>query len=102
MPVIETRTVRVGMTRRRYQLPSGRRRTTYELPDSVLKAIGMKRVLKCLEQWQRAEAVRERRDLIVQRLASGEKPLAIAHDLGIAEQSVTRIRRLTSSGARPA
>lgn len=92
MKVLETRTVQPGLKRRRYELPDGRRVTTYEVPATVLKALGMKRVREELQAWARGDAARARVALIEQRLREGVKPTAIAHEVGVTEQRVRQVR----------
>ncbi len=93
MKCLETRDVVPGMRRRRYSLPDGRRVTTYEVPATVLRGMGMSKALQQLEIWQRAEAGRNRQSLIKQRLREGVKPDAIAHEFGVTEQRVRQLRK---------
>ncbi len=97
MRCLETRTRADGMKSRRYQLQDGRRITTLELPVTVLKAIGMKRVQEFLEIWQRGEQQRTeshtRRQRIEELLRERVKPLAIADEVGVTEQRVRQIRK---------
>jgi hypothetical protein len=97
MKCLETRTRADGMKTRRYELEDGRRITTLELPASVLKGIGMKRVQAFMETWQRGEgqrAVRHtRRQRIEELLRERVKPLAIADEVGVTETRVRQIRK---------
>jgi DNA-binding NarL/FixJ family response regulator len=81
---------------RRYRTEDGQILTTYELPASVLRAVGMKNVLACLEAWHRGEVTRaaiSARDVVVrQMLAEGIKPAAIAHEVGLSDSRVRQIR----------
>lgn len=93
MKCLETRTRADGIRSRRYELDDGRRMTTFELPASVIKAIGVKRVQELMQTWQRGEATRARRQKIVEMLEQGIKPTAIAHELGCTDQRVRQIRK---------
>ena len=92
MRCLETR-CRGGLKYRRYELDDGRRTSTVEVPVTVLKGIGMKRVREELARWQRGEEMRERQVKIRERLAEGIKPTAIAHELGVTDQRVRQIRK---------
>lgn len=103
MKCLETRN-RGGIKYRRYLAEDGRVVRTYEVPATVLKAIGMKRVRDALETWQRGEDRRARQIRMRELLAQGVKPLAIADELGVTEQRVRQIRKamaasLPDSGA---
>jgi hypothetical protein len=89
---IETRSVREGLTRRRYLLADGRRLTTYEVPATVLREFSYLKVTKALEKWQRGEASRARVRLMEIRVAEGVKPAAIAHEVGVTEARVRQVR----------
>ena len=97
MKCLETRTRKDGIKSRRYELDDGRRMTTFELPASVIRALGIKRVQEYYEIWQRGEKQRaasnSRRQRIVEMLAQNIKPTAIAHEVGVTEQRVRQIRR---------
>lgn len=90
---IETRT-RHGMKYRRYE-HQGKRWTTVEMPVSVMKAVGVKRVNEAHATWQRGQAKREAseklRNAIIERLPG--KPTAIAHELGCSEAYVRHVRQ---------
>jgi hypothetical protein len=92
MKCLETRQ-RNGIKTRRYLTDDGRRFSTYELPVSVLRGIGMKRVHQELERWQRGETLRARLVQIKKRVAEGVKPLAIADEFGVTETRVRQIRK---------
>ena len=72
MKCLETRTRADGIRSRRYELDDGRRITMLELPATVIKGIGMKRVQEFMEIWQRGEQQRTdslaRRQRIVEML----------------------------------
>lgn len=97
MKILETRTRADGMRARRYELPDGRRLTTFELPASVIKALGQARVREYLEAWSRGERRRAqahaRRMRIEELLRERVKPLAIAHEVGVSDQRVRQIRK---------
>jgi hypothetical protein len=97
MKCLETRTRPDGIKSRRYQLDDGRRTTTFELPASVIKAIGLKKVQEAMQNWQRGEARRTdshaRRKRIEEMLEQGIKPTAIAHEVGCTDQRVRQIRK---------
>lgn len=97
MKCLETRR-RDGLKYRRYQLEDGRRISTFEVPVSVLKGIGMTRVKAELERWQRGEQTRARLVQMKQRIAEGVKPLAIADEFGVTEQRVRQIRKAMKGG----
>lgn len=90
--VIETRTTKDGMTRRRYERDGLPRLTTYEVPETVMRSVGFKSVREYMAAWNRAEVLRLRGIEIGKRIADGIKPAAIAHEFGVTEQAV-RIRR---------
>lgn len=97
MKCLETRARANGIKSRRYELDDGRRLTTYEVPASVLKSIGMGRVMQELRKWERGEVQRAkthaRREQVVAMLKDGIKPLAIAHEVGVTEARVRQIRQ---------
>lgn len=97
MRCMETRTRADGIKARRYQLDDGRRITMFELPASVVRAIGIKRVQEYMEIWQRGEQQRAeshaRRQRIEQMLRENVKPTAIAHEVGCTDQRVRQIRK---------
>jgi hypothetical protein len=91
--IIETRT-RHGLKYRRYE-QAGERYTTVEIPLSVAKSIGIKRLQEAHATWQRGQEKRERsehlRNAIIERLPG--KPTAIAHELGCSEAYVRLVRQ---------
>ena len=97
MKCLETRMRADGIRTRRYELEDGRRMTTFELPATVIKGIGVKRVQEFMQIWQRGEKARSetksRRDRITEMLEQGIKPAAIAHEVGCTEQRVRQIRK---------
>lgn len=97
MKCLETRTRPDGIKARRYQLDDGRRITTFELPATVIKGIGLKRVQEFMAIWQRGEKARTetktRRQRIVEMLEQNIKPTAIAHEVGVTDQRVRQIRK---------
>jgi hypothetical protein len=97
MKCLETRARADGIKMRRYELEDGRRTTTFELPVTVIKAIGLKRVQEFMEIWQRGEKQRTgshaRRQRIEELLREKVKPTAIAHEVGCTEERVRQIRK---------
>jgi DNA-directed RNA polymerase specialized sigma subunit len=97
MKCLETRTRPDGLRSRRYLLDDGRRITTLELPESVLKSVGLERVRQQLKVWNRGEL--QRADQRVRRLRINEllrqdvKPTAIANEVGVTEARVRQIRK---------
>lgn len=91
---LETRT-RNGLKYRRYEDADGQRYSTVEIPLSVAKAIGTKRLEEALETWQRGQEKRRKskqlRKAIIERLPG--KPTAIAHELDCSEAYVRMIRK---------
>lgn len=97
MKCLETRTRSNGIRARRYELEDGSRFTTYELPVTVIKALGMARVTQQYSIWQRGEEMRAqtraRRKRIEELLREKVKPTAIAHEVGVTEARVRQIRK---------
>jgi DNA-directed RNA polymerase specialized sigma subunit len=97
MKCLETRTRPDGLRSRRYLLDDGSRITTLELPESVLKSVGLERVRQQLKVWNRGEL--QRADQRVRRLRINEllrqdvKPTAIANEVGVTEARVRQIRK---------
>lgn len=97
MKCLETRMRADGIRTRRYELDDGRRMTTFELPATVIKGIGIKRVQEFMQIWQRGEKARAetktRRERIVELLDQKIKPTAIAFEVGVTEARVRQIRK---------
>lgn len=97
MKCLETRLRADGIRARRYELDDGRRITTFELPATVLKGVGMKRLREQMTVWQRGERQRTetqaRRRRIEELLREKVKPTAIAHEVGVTEERVRQIRK---------
>lgn len=93
MKCLETRTRTDGIRTRRYELEDGRRLTMYEVPATVLRAVGIGKVQQAMEIWQRGEAQRSRKQRIIELLEQGIKPTAIAHEVGVTDQRVRQIRK---------
>lgn len=104
MKCLETRTRADGIRSRRYELEDGRRITTFELPATVIKGVGLKRVQEFMEIWQRGEQQRSesraRRQRIEEMLAEDIKPTAIAHEVGVTEERVRQIRKEMQHGRK--
>lgn len=92
MKCLETRR-RDGMKWRRYRTEDGRTITTYELPTTVVRAVGVAKVTQALEKWQRGEDSRARIARIKKLVAQGIKPTAIAYEEGVTDQRVRQIRK---------
>lgn len=96
--VLETREVVPGVKRRRYARSDGSRFTTIEVPLTVLRSLGgSKRFDAIVAAWRRGEQQREearaRRARIEELLRDGVKPTAVAHDVGVSDQWVRRVRK---------
>lgn len=93
--VLETRRVNEHMTRRRYECENGTRFTTFEVPVTVLRAIGWTRVTDALEQYGRGCKKRQRSAATLGEVLArkGVKATAVAHELGITEARVRQIRK---------
>lgn len=92
MKCLETRVGRDGTRRRRYAMPNGRRLTTVELPMTVLKGVGWRKVVEHLSAWRRGQEKADRRAKGMKLLSEGWKPAAIAHELGVSEAAVRQWR----------
>ena len=96
MKCLSTRTRHDGMKVRRYELDDGSRITTIEIPVTVIRGVGMKKVQQQIATWQRGEDKRAesrmRRERIESLLREKIKPLAIAYEVGVTEQRVRQIR----------
>lgn len=89
---LETRSRR-GLRWRRYRTSEGTIVTTYELPCAVLDGVApASRVAGRLAAWHRGQARHKQRAAILQALAAGTKPLAIAHALNVSVRWVERLR----------
>jgi hypothetical protein len=97
MKCLSTRTRPDGMKARRYELEDGTRITTLEIPVTVIKGVGMKKMQQQMATWQRGEKQRTethaRRKRIEELLRERIKPLAIAHEVGVTETRVRQIRK---------
>jgi hypothetical protein len=94
--------VEPGLIFRRYELPNGLMLETYEVPATVVRALGMGRIHDALDIWMRGQARREKTSKLVvaitNRLNEGVKPLAIAHELGCSDTYVRMVRAQLESG----
>lgn len=93
MKCLETRATPDALKRRRYWLDDGRSLHTVELPTSVIRAIGARKVRECMAVWRRGELQRERAQRLKDLVTLGVKPTAIAHALGVTEQRVRQVRK---------
>jgi hypothetical protein len=94
MRVLETRRLRSGIKRRTYS-DGDRKVSTYELPSSVVKAIGMRRVEELLATWRRGEDARIKAATLRKEVLArpGWKSTALAHHLNVTEARVRQIRK---------
>ena len=100
--LIATRPGRGGATRRRYETEDGRRYTTDELPETVVRALSMTKVMTYLQIWNRGEEVRVRAAKLKHEvsLRADWKATAVAHELGCTEARVRQIRKELQNGVR--
>jgi len=93
--VLETRTMEYGVWRR-YKCADGHRWSTYELVDSVVKAIGPARVKECAGRVERGIKARQRaestRELVLHLLEQGGTATSAALEAGVTEARVRQIR----------
>lgn len=96
MKCLETRRRGPGLKWRRYRTESGATWCTYEVPVAVLRTLGDARLREELQRSQRTLERLERNALAARMLAAGDKPAAVAHEVGMSESMVRRLRqRLT-------
>lgn len=81
------------MIRRRYESVDKVRMTTYEVPASVISAIGQKKVEELLLKAQATYRSKARIEYVKKLLAEGWKPTAVAHEVGLTETRVRQIRK---------
>lgn len=95
MKILETRKRDAGFTYRLYRRDDGSTFATYELPATVLKSIGMGRVMLFMQVYRRGEKARMRAAQLRAAVAErkGWKATAVAHELGITEARVRQIRK---------
>lgn len=95
MSCVETRRRDQHLVVRRHERDDGSRYSTYEVPVTVLKALGMKRVREALAAYARGEAARQLAADVRAGVAAraGWKATAVAHELGITEARVRQIRK---------
>lgn len=90
-----------GLVFRRYRLADGRTIETFELPATVVRALGMPKLHGLIDAWRRGEAKREQSAALLAaikaRLAQRIKPLAIADELGCSEAYVRQVRAKTTT-----
>lgn len=93
MKCLETRRGKAGMTRRRYDTPAGPV-TTYEVPASVIRAVGMTRIVHFMGCFERGQAQRKRAAELRAAIASQPRATAtgLAAELGCTEARVRQIR----------
>lgn len=91
-----------GLIRRRYETEDGRRYNTFELPETVVRALGITTVRGYLRAWKQGEEIRARAAKLRYEvsLRDGWKATAVAHDLGVTEARVRQIRKEFQDGDR--
>jgi AraC-like DNA-binding protein len=89
---------------RSYQSPDGSEVFTYEIPATVVRAIGLSKMHQQLDAFMRGQAERKRsadlKDDVFSRLRANLKPMAIAHELGCSEAYVRHLRRKMNGMSR--
>lgn len=90
MKCLETRQ-RNGMRWRRYLIADGVIRKTYEVPETVIRYLGPKKLQEALERAKRDEERRLRDARIKKLLQAGWKTTALAHEFGLSDSMVRRI-----------
>lgn len=92
---LETRT-KAGVRWRRYRFPDGHIESTFELPSAVVSKLGRAKVLELCATHAAQRPMRERawarRQKIERLLAKGTKPTAVAHEVGVTEAWVRKVR----------
>jgi hypothetical protein len=95
--VLETRK-RHGMVWRRYMTKDGVRVTTYEVPTSTIRSLGLKKTQDLLTKVHETYQREVRNVRIKDLLSSGWKPAAIAHEVGLTESRIRQIRKELTDG----
>lgn len=94
MKCLSTRTTSDGFKRRRYEMPSGQRVTTLEVPITVWAAINRQgRGSDRAAAWSRARARDNLRLRALDHMNLGWKAEASAHDLGVPVRTIYRWRK---------
>jgi len=92
------------LTFRSYQSQDGSEVFTYEIPATVVRALGLSKMHQQLDAFMRGQAERKRSaDLkyaVFSRLLANVKPMAIAHDLGCSEAYVRHLRKKMNGMSR--
>jgi hypothetical protein len=92
------------LTFRSYQSPDGSEIVTYEIPATVVRALGLSKMHQQLDAFIRGQAERKRsadlKDAVFSRLRANVKPMAIAHELGCSEAYVRHLRRKMNGMSR--
>jgi DNA-binding NarL/FixJ family response regulator len=91
---LETRRTPDGLRRRRYSTADGARTfSTVEVPASVLYGITSRaRLRERLKAWSRRQEALDKRERALQLVDAGWKPVAVAHELGLAVRTIERWR----------
>lgn len=95
---LETRR-RQGMKWRRYKTPEGVTFTTFEVPAQVVGLLGVARLKEELERAERTLERKTRNHRALALLARGWKTTAVAHEVGLCDSQVRRIKQ-HSKGAK--
>jgi len=97
MKCLSTRTRHDGMKVRRYELDDGSRITTIEIPVTVIRGVGMKKVQQQIATWQRGEDKRAesrmRRERIEQKTTHQAHPPPPPPEVGPTPPRVRQIRK---------
>lgn len=92
------------LTFRSYQSPDGSEIVTYEIPATVVRALGLSKMHKQLDAFMRGQAERKRsadlKDAVFSRLRENVRPMVIAHDLGCSDAYVRHLRRKMNGMSR--
>jgi hypothetical protein len=92
------------LTFRSYQSPDGNEVITYEIPATVVRALGLSKMHQQLDAFMRGQAERKRssdlKDAVFSSLRANVKPMAIAHELGCSEAYVRHLRRKMNGMSR--
>ena len=105
MRTLETRARPGALRRRRECGRCGHTFPTVELPETVVRTVGVlaveRAVLALLRGIQRRVAARENLARITQRLREGWKPTAIANEVGVTEERVRQVRKELRGAQQP-
>lgn len=86
------------MTWRRYITPEGLRITTWELPAKALSHMGASKLSGALAMAARDLERQTRNARAIKLLDQGWKATAVAHEVGLSDSMVRRIRSRSNDG----